>query len=113
MGDIESLYSYPNYWKSFLVPHLLIGNFDRPTQPAQGWYFHQSVFWNSELGGSTDGKHSLLLLTPPVMILHPSPYLDIPKQPWNPMLASVNPVNSTVPNSQHAQPDNPEAWEYR
>ena len=36
MGDIESLSSYPHYWKSRLVVHLLIENFDRPDQPAQG-----------------------------------------------------------------------------
>ena len=28
------------------------------------------------------------------------------------MLASVNPVTSAVPNSQPAQPNNPEAWVY-
>ena len=46
------------------------------------------------------------------MLLHPSPYIDIPKQPWNPMLGSVNPVNSEVPNIQLAQPDNNESWVY-
>ena len=92
MGEIESLSFYPQYWKSCLVPHLLIGKIDRPDQPVQGWTFHQSVFCHSYLGGSTKGKHSLLLLTPPEMLLHPSPYVEIPKQPWNPMLASVKPV---------------------
>ena len=53
-----------------------------------------------------------MLLTPPAMILHPCPYEDIKKQPWNPMLDSVNPVTSEVPKSQPAQPDNPEAWVY-
>ena len=112
MGDIESLYSYPNYWKSCLVPHLLIWNFDRPAQPAQGWTCHQAVFCHSDLGGSTYGKHSLLLLTPPEMLIHPSPYAEIKKQPWNPMLDSVNPVTSEVPKRQPAQPDNPEAPVY-
>ena len=37
---------------------------------------------------------------------------DISKQPWDHMLASVNPVASAVPNSQLAQPDNPEARVY-
>ena len=44
MGDIESLSSYANYLKSCLVTHLLIGNFDHPAQPAQGWTFHKEVF---------------------------------------------------------------------
>ena len=109
MGDIEYLSSYPHYWKLCLVHHLLIGNFNRPAQPAQGWTCHQVVFCHSVLGGSTNGKHSLLSLTPPTMLLHPSPYEEIPKQPWNPMLASVNPVTSAVPKSQPEQPDNPEA----
>ena len=100
MGDIDSLSSYPNDWKSCLVPHLLIGKIDSPAQLAQGWDFHQAVFCHSDLGGRTKGKHSLLLLTPPTMILHPCPYIKIPNQPWNHMLASVNPVNSAVPKSQ-------------
>ena len=70
------------------------------------------MFCNSEWGGSTDGKHSLLLLTPPAILIHPSPYVEITKQHWNPMLDSVNPLISSVPNSQPAQPDNPEARVY-
>ena len=46
------------------------------------------------------------------MLLHPCPYEDIPKQPWNPMLASVNPLNSAVSKSQPSQPNNPEARVY-
>ena len=34
MGDIDSLSSYPHYWKSCSVPHLLIGKIDFPAQPA-------------------------------------------------------------------------------
>ena len=56
MVDIESLSSYPHYWKSCLVPHLLMGNFDRPDQPAQVWNYHQAVFFNSDLGGRIYGK---------------------------------------------------------
>ena len=112
MGDIESLSSHPHYWKSCLVPHLLIGKIDCPDQLAQGWSWHQSVFSHSDLGVRTDGKHSLLLLTTTAMLLHPFSYAEIPNKPWNPMLASVNPVNSAVPKSQPSQPDNPEAWVY-
>ena len=90
--DIESLSSYPHYWKSCLVPHLLIGNIHFPAQLAQGWTFHQAVFFHSDLGVSTDGEHSLLLLTTPDMLLQSCPYAKIPKQRWNPILASVNPV---------------------
>ena len=53
-----------------------------------------------------------MLLTTSAMILHPSPYTEIPKQPWNPMLDSVNPVTSAVIKSQPAQPDNLEAQVY-
>ena len=62
--------------------------------------------------GSTDGKHSLLLLMPPVMLLHTFPYVEIPNQPWNSLLASVKPVTSSVSKSQPAQPDNLEVWVY-
>ena len=89
------------------MPHLLIGKINRPDQLAQGWTLHQAVFFYSDLRGSTDGEHSLLLLTPPAMILHSCPYTEIPKQPWNPMLSSVNPVTSEVPNIKPAQPYNP------
>ena len=112
MGDIYYLSSYPHYWKSCLAPHLLIGKIDRPAQLAQGWTCHQDVFYHSYLVVSTNGNHSLLLLTPPAMLLHPFPYAEIPKQPWNPMLDSVNPVTSAVPKSQPVQPDNPEARVY-
>ena len=104
MGDIDSLSTYPNYCKSGLVPHLLIGKTDRPAQPAQGRTFHQEGFCHSDLGGS--------MLTPPNMILNLSPYAEIPKQPWNPMLASVNPVYSEVTKSQPAQPEKPDDWVY-
>ena len=89
------------------MPHLLLGNFDRPDQPVQGCTCRQAVFFRSDLWGRTDWKHSLLLLTTPEMLLQPIPYAEIPNQPWNPMLDSVNPVTSSVPKSQPAQPDNP------
>ena len=111
-GDIASLSSYPHYWKSCLVPHLLIGKINLPTQLAQGWTFHQAMFFHSDLGVITYEKHSLLLLTTPVMLIHPCPYVEIPKKPWNPMLDSVNPVNSAVSKSQSAQPANPAAQVY-
>ena len=108
MGDIESLFSHPHFWKTYLMPHLLIGKIDHPDQPAQGWNFHQLVFCRSYLGGSTDWKQSLLLLMPNGMLLHPFPYAEIPNQYWNSTLASANPVTSSVPKIQPAQPDNPE-----
>ena len=46
------------------------------------------------------------------MLLHPSPYAEIPQQPWNPMLAGANSVNSVVTKSQRAQPENTEDWVY-
>ena len=46
------------------------------------------------------------------MLIRPFPYVEIPKQPWNPMLASVNPVTSAVTKIQPAQPDNTEARVY-
>ena len=45
-------------------------------------------------------------------MLHPCPYEEIPKQPWNPILASVNPETSAVTNIQPAQPEKPEARVY-
>ena len=94
------------------MPHLLIGKIDRSVQPAQGWTFCQTVFCHSDLLLITYWKHSLLLLIPPAMLLHLITYSEIPKQPRNPMLASLNPVTSEVPNIQLAQPDNPEARVY-
>ena len=54
----------------------------------------------------------MFLLTPPDMLLHLCPYAEIPKNPWNPMLYIVNPVNSEVTKSQPAQPEKPEAQVY-
>ena len=54
----------------------------------------------------------MLLLTPTNMLLHPIPYSEIPKQPWNPMLASVNPVILAATRSQPEQPEKPEDWVY-
>ena len=45
IGDIDSLFTYPYYWKSFLVPHLLIGKIDHPAKLAQGWTCHQAGFF--------------------------------------------------------------------
>ena len=70
------------------------------------------VCYHSDLGGTTDGKQILFLLTPPAMVLLPSPYAEIPKQSCNNMLASVNPVDSAVPKSQPKKLDNPEARVY-
>ena len=47
-----------------------------------------------------------------LILIHPSPYAEILREPWNPILASVNPVTSAVIKSQRAQPDNPEARVY-
>ena len=94
------------------MPHLLIGNINRPSQLAQGCTCHQEVFFPSDLVGSTNGKHVLLLLTPPAMLIRPFPYADIPKQHWNHMLASMKPVTSAVPKIQLAQSDNTEARVY-
>ena len=93
MGDTDSLSTYSHYWKLFLVPHILSGNFDCSFKLAQEWTFQQVEFQHSDLGESTDGLHSFILLTSPYIILHPGPYSDGPKQPRNPMLYSVNPVN--------------------
>ena len=99
MGDIEYLFTYPHYWKSSLVPHLLIGEINCPAQLTQGWTCHQAEFRHSDLVGSTNGEHSFPLLTPLNILLHTSPYADIPKQYWNPMLDGVNPMNSEVKRS--------------
>ena len=92
--------------------HLLVGNIDFPVQLAQGWTFHQAEFRNSYLVGITNGELSLMLLTPPYILLHPSPYAELPKQPCDPIFHSVNPVNSAVTMSQPSQPKEPEAWVY-
>ena len=112
MGDIAPLSYYPHYWMSYFVPHLLIGNIYRPDQLAQVWTCHQAVFFHSDSGGSNNWKRSLFLLTPPEILLHPFPYVEIPNQPWNPILASLNPVTSEFTKIQPAQPDNPEAQVY-
>ena len=53
-----------------------------------------------------------MLLTPPNVLLHSSPYTEIPKQPWNTTLASVNPANSEVTMIQPEKPEEPEAQVY-
>ena len=54
----------------------------------------------------------MLLFTPPDMLLRPCTYAEMPKQPWNPMLAGVNPVTSAVTKSQLAEHDEPKARMY-
>ena len=46
------------------------------------------------------------------MVLLPVPYAEVPKQPRNPMLDSVNTLNSSVIMTQPAQPEEPEARFY-
>ena len=53
-----------------------------------------------------------MLLIPTNMLLHPGPYAKVPKQPWDPMSASVNTVNLAVKMDQPAQSTAPEAWVY-
>ena len=112
MGYIESLSSYPHHWKSCFVTHLLIWRIDCPAKLTQGWSCHHSVFFHSDLVESTNGKHTLLLLTPTLILLHPFPYADISKKPSNTMLDSVNPVTSAVPKRQLIQPENPKSRVY-
>ena len=95
-----------------MVPRLLIGKINRPSQLAQGWTCHQAGFPHSDLGGSTDGEHSLLLFTPTDVLICPCPYAEIPMQPWNPMLYSMNPVTSEVTKIQPSQPDKPKSRVY-
>ena len=112
MGGIYSLSTYTHYCMSSLAPYLLVGKIDCPVQLAKGWNCQQAEFWHSDLGGSTNWEYSLMLLTPYNILLFPSPYAEVPKQPWNPMLDSVNSVNSSVTMSQLAQPEDPEAQVY-
>ena len=112
MQDTQSLSSYPPYWKSYLVPHILSGKFNCSFNLTQGWNFHQAEFKHSNLGGNTDGVHSLMLLTPPNMMLYPGTYTEVPNQLWNPMLASINPFNLEIKMDQPAQPEVPEDWVY-
>ena len=74
MGVLDSLSTYPHYWKFFLVIHLLIGKINFPDRLAQGWNFHQAGFCHSDLGGITNEDNSFLLLTPHNKLLRPSPY---------------------------------------
>ena len=53
-----------------------------------------------------------MLLTPYNILLRPIPYAEVPKQPRNPMLDSVNTLNSSVIMTQPAQPEEPEARFY-
>ena len=90
----------------------MIGKIDCPDQLAQGWNLYQAGFFHSDLGGSTNVKCSLTLMTPPNMLPYPIQYAEIPKQPWNPILASVNPVILKFTRRQPEQPDKPEDWVY-
>ena len=89
---------------------------DRELQPpcptCTGVDFPSGCILPFRLGRKHRWEAQFIFLTPPEMLLCPSPYSDIPKQLWNPMLAGVNPVNSVVTKIQPAQPDNPEAWVY-
>ena len=80
MGGIDSLSTYPHYWKSSFVPRLLIGKINNPVQLAKGWTCHQTEFRHSDLKGITHGEHILMLLMRPNMIIRPSPYAEIPNQ---------------------------------
>ena len=77
-----------------MVPHILSGELNCSFKLAQGWTYHQVEFQNSYLGGINYGVHSLILFTPLNMIIFPCPYTEFPEQQWNPMLDSMNSVNS-------------------
>ena len=53
-----------------------------------------------------------MLLMSPNILIHSNQYSEIPKQPWNHMLDSVNTVNLAATISQPAQPQEPEARVY-
>ena len=74
MGDMKSLSTYPHYWNSSLVIHILSWKFYYYFKLAQGWNCHQAEFQHSGLGRSTDGVHSLMLLTPRNILLCPGLY---------------------------------------
>ena len=46
------------------------------------------------------------------MLIHPYPYAEMPKQPWNTILAGVNPFTSKGSMRQPKLPDNPEGKVY-
>ena len=93
IGDMESLSTYPHYWNYHLVPQILSGKFYCYFKLTQGCTCTQVECHHSDLGGSTNGVHSLMLLTPPNVLINPVPYTEVPKQPCNPMVASINLVN--------------------
>ena len=64
IGDMESLSTYPHYWNYHLVPQILSGKFYCYFKLTQGCTCTQVECHHSDLGGSTNGVNSLIILTP-------------------------------------------------
>ena len=79
MGVTESLSNYPCYCKSSLVTHILSGKFDCSFKIAQGLTYCQAEFQHSDLGGSTNEVHILMLFTPPNILIHLGPSSEVSK----------------------------------
>lgn len=105
MTDVASLPpSSQQYWASVDVPHLvLLGNAPHPVTPA-GWSSAGMTLAHCDMGGETDGVHSILLLLPRSMPAPDGPPPTPPSLPWAPLRGSLNPVQ---PASRAAVPSDP------
>ena len=69
LGDCTGVPNHENYWKARPVPHLLTGGTDGSPStlpsPPESWTRHSHWFKHSDMGGSTDGTHRLMLFVPP------------------------------------------------
>jgi hypothetical protein len=101
LGDCSGVPNHESYWTARPVPHLLAGSITSCSgsshSPPASWTRHSHLFKHSDMGGSTDGIHKLMLFVPPMWS---SPSKESPpllKQPWIPLQAALHPVTSARP----------------
>ena len=113
LGDFSEVTSQESYWNACPVPHLLTGSIEAsstpPPSPPGSWTIHSQLFKHSNMGGSTDGIHRLMLFVPTSC----STPLHTVKQPWIPLQAALQTVTSAPPAAAPQAPEAREAQVYQ
>ena len=101
LGDCSEVTSQETYWNARPVPHLLTTSTatsspSAPTAP-KSWTTHSHLCKHSDMGGSTDGIHRLMLFVPPSCSTPSISAPTLPGQSWIPLQAALQPVTSPHP----------------
>ena len=102
--------SEQRYWDAVRIPHLVLLGDEPPPALPRGWAAVSERLSHKDLGGASDGEHSLLLLLPSQLAADCGRQASLPTFPWTPLRSSINPVLAAPRAAAPPVCSSPRAW---